>query len=104
MEHAPSQPLMRPLLSQSQTPTASREGLSVFSGLVARRVAPSGGSPSLLWTGHWLGSQPFQPSTGRNTKLALLPCQCPFLVQAEGSSRSARLHSIWVIDRTSRRA
>jgi hypothetical protein len=30
VEHAPSQPLMRPLLSQFQTPTASREGCRFF--------------------------------------------------------------------------
>jgi hypothetical protein len=30
VEQVPSQPLMRPLLSQSQTPTASREGCRLF--------------------------------------------------------------------------
>ena len=37
--HAPSQPLMRSLLSQSQAPTGTSQALSVFSGLVAVRIS-----------------------------------------------------------------
>ena len=45
-------------------PNSLSRRLSVFSGLVARRVASSGWSLGLLRTGCGLGSQPFQPSTG----------------------------------------
>ncbi len=38
--HVPSQPLMRPLLSQFLTPTCPSQGLSVFSGPGVHWITP----------------------------------------------------------------
>jgi hypothetical protein len=38
--HVPSQPLMRPLLSQSLTPAYPSQSLPVFSGPGIRQIAP----------------------------------------------------------------
>ena len=70
-EHAPSQPLMRPLLSQFQTPIAPRRAIGFFgSGCSASCLVGLITQLTLDW--RLLGSQPFQPSTAAN----VIPRHC----------------------------
>jgi len=70
-EHAPSQPLMRPLLSQFQTPIAPRRAVGFF-GSGCPAGCPVGLITQLTLDWRLLGSQPFQPSTAAN----VIPRHC----------------------------
>jgi hypothetical protein len=96
--HAPSQPLMRSLLSQFQTPTAPRKSQSVFSGLVAHPVALQSGSPSLLRIGNFLFSPTLSAIDGCHPKPLVMGCQCPFSVQTLSFKRVRAIKaSHWIV-------
>ena len=69
--HAPSQPLMRSLLSQFQTPTAPRRTSRFFRvWLLVRSPCRADHSAYFGLAKFYLG-QPFQPSTGPNLEICL---------------------------------
>jgi len=64
--HVPSQPLMRPLLSQFQTPTAPRRVSRFFRVWMLVGLPFRANHPAYFGLAKFYLSQAFQPSTGIN--------------------------------------
>jgi hypothetical protein len=78
--HVPSQPLMRSLLSQFQTPTAPRRVSRFFRVRMLDRLTVRANHPAYFGSAKFYLSQTFQPSTGAKlnsyTMIVNAPFQC----------------------------
>jgi hypothetical protein len=99
VEHAPSQPLMRSLLSQFQTPMAPRSTIGFFgSGCPADHSAGLITQPTSDWR-PMIAANPFSHRRGGRLDTAIFAVNAHFLCNCGKSCRSVRRHSIWYLIR-----
>jgi hypothetical protein len=76
--HVPSQPLMRPLLSQFQTPTGPRRLSRFFRVWMLVRLPVRANHPAYFSLAKFYLSQAFQPSTGINLNSCFMDVNAAF--------------------------
>ena len=98
MEHAPSQPLMRPLLSQFQTPTASREGCRFFRVWLPGELPRRADHPAYFGLATDYEANPFSrrrwPTYSRGTRVSMPIFGATVEIPQPPTTTTLRGHSI----------